>query len=178
MEKKIFPPFSSDFWLQRGAWDQYKNWGREMVPSYDDVMRMLVPSDKLMSVKELKLEKEEITKETQVTWCSNLSTILDLIFIIYLSTCSNGITECRLCFKLPFEYIIHSHSYLLIVVNHFFKFKWNYLHICIYIVLSWIIRIVSVRIWGKMRVNIWNVCKMCCLSISEWFSMFRIFTRY
>ena len=38
-----------------------------MIPSYDDVMRMLVPSDKLMSVKELKLEKEEITKETQVT---------------------------------------------------------------------------------------------------------------
>ena len=38
-----------------------------MIPSYDDVMRMLVPSDKLMLVKELKLEKEEITKETQVT---------------------------------------------------------------------------------------------------------------
>ena len=36
-----------------------------MVPSYDDVMRMLVPSEKLMLVKMLKLEKEEITKETQ-----------------------------------------------------------------------------------------------------------------
>ena len=36
-----------------------------MVLSYDDVMRMLVPSEKLMLVKMLKLEKEEITKETQ-----------------------------------------------------------------------------------------------------------------
>ena len=177
MEKKNFPPFASDFWLQRGAWDQYKNWGREMVPSYDDVMRMLVPSDKLMSVKELKLEKEEITKETQVTWCWKLSTILDLIFIIYLSTCSNGITECRLCFKLPFEYIIH-HTYTFLPSWLWIIIFTDFLHICMYIVLSWIIRIVSVRIWGKMRVNIWNVCKMCCLSISEWFSMFRIFTRY